>query len=280
MTIGPQQVDAAAATAADFLAGELGALPAFAAVLGTGWEGLIGGCVEKASVDFDEVPGFERARAPGHEGRVSVVETEGGDVLVQSGRLHCYEGYSPLEVSFPIWAYAAGGVKTVLLTAAAGGLNPACSPGDLIIVADHLFLWGDNPLVGVAPAEGRDRFLTAADHYSERLREVIKMSLPAGVPAEEGVYAYNRGPCFESAAEATLLRVAGADAVGMSIPVETVAARYLGMNVAALCCISNVLIPVRTRVVDGGSIQRCVRDTVSLLDGLPGRFAASAHVIL
>lgn len=280
MSVLPHDIKDAAAQAARALENGLGGTPRIAAVLGTGFEALSEPHSTIATMPFDAVPGLSKVSAPGHAGTISLVETEGGEVLVQSGRLHCYEGYTSLEASFPVWAYGEMGIETVVLTAAVGGLNPVYTPGDLVILADHIFLWGENPLTGLSPAEGRDIYLPAADHYSEPWRERVKMCLPPTVPSELATYAYSRGPSFESAAEATLLRIAGADVVGMSIPVETIAARYLGMNVAALCCVSNVLIPIRTAELNPESILGHVRGTVSLLDGFLGRLASAPDMIM
>jgi purine-nucleoside phosphorylase len=263
-----EEVGRIAGEAAEFLVGALGEAPGVAIVLGTGWDGLVEGHAVTGGVGFGEIPGFASAGCPGHRGDVSVIETASGRILVQSGRLHCYEGLTPLEVSFPMWAYAAMGVKSVILTCAGGGLNPAYSPGDLIVVADHINLFGSDPLAGIRDESGSgDCFVFEADYYTEDWMQRVEMALPPTVQAERGVYAYNGGPSFETGAEAMMLRLCGADAVGMSMTMEAVAAGHLRMGLAGLCCISNTLLPTRTKGVSSESIISGVRRTVSMMDG-------------
>jgi purine-nucleoside phosphorylase len=152
-------------------------------------------------------------------------------------------GHTPLEVSFPVWVYCALGVKVLVMLSAAGGLNPAYLPGDLIVVTDHILLWGPNPLVGLPDKPGRSRFIAGHDMYSRGWQEAMKACLPEDARVESGVYAYVPGPSYETPAEARLLRVAGADMVGMSTAPEAVVAKYLGLEVAAMSCISNSLLP-------------------------------------
>ena len=276
----PQKITSLADEAARRIAPALGDIPGVAVVLGTGWGGLAAPYPVRAEVGFADLGGMRQPCGPGHLGRIKVVQTEGGPVLVQEGRLHCYEGCSPLEVSFPLWVYAALGVEAIVLTAAAGGLNPAYTAGDLMIVADHIYLWGDDPLIGVGHQEGRDRFMPAADMYPEQWQEKVKMALPVTVESEKGTYAFNTGPSFETDAEAMLLRLVGADAVGMSLPIETIVARYLGLQVGAVCCISNAILPFRSSAEDPGSLIETVKGTVAGLEGFLDRLAATSDMIV
>jgi len=278
--LNPEDVHGRAKEAAGFLTDALGHKPRMAVVLGTGWVDLAEGYKALARVDFDEVPGFNHVSAPGQSSTITVVETAGGPVLVQGGRLHCYEGYSSLEATFPIWAYESLGVKVVILLAAAGGLNPSYMPGDLIVIRDHIYLWGTNPLIGIPEVEGCQRFVFAADFYPEELQEALKMAVPPGSRCEHGVYAYTSGPSFETASEVTLLRVAGADVVGMSTAPEAIVGRYLGMRVGAMCCVSNVLLPVRSGGEDLDQVLAMVKQTVAGLDGFLDRLASSADMII
>jgi purine-nucleoside phosphorylase len=275
----PEHVDGAALEAAAFLRSHLGEAPRLAVILGTGWAGLTDRYQAIASVAFEDVAGFTTPGCPGHKGEISVIEAAGKRVLVQSGRLHCYEGFSPLEVSFPIWAYAAMGVEAVLLTAAAGGLNPVYSPGDLMVVADHINLLGPDPLIGIPDKAGRDRFMLEAGYYADGWMDRVEAALPPTLKAERGTYAFNAGPGFETNAEAVMLRLYGADAVGMSVTSEAITAGYLGMGLAALCCISNVLLPARTQGVTPDSIMAVVGRTVSMMDGFLEALASPVDVI-
>ncbi len=275
----PAEVKPKAAEAAALLEKKLGAACAVAVVLGTGWDGLADGYPVLEGIGFGEVPGFGAASAPEHAGRIDLVETSAGPVIVQRGRLHRYEGYSSLETTFPVWVYGAMGVKVLVLLSAVGSLNPAYMAGDLIVIRDHVFLWGDNPLIGIPGGEGSDRFMPAADFYPGEWRDALKASLPVEVRCEIGVYAYATGPSFETEAEATLLRLAGADVVGMSTAPEAIVGRYLGMKVAAMCCVSNVVLPFRAYGGDVASLLRVVRDSASRLEGFLETVAQSTGVI-
>lgn len=272
----PVETEERAAEAAAFLEKRLGTRPAAAVVLGTGWGGLAVRSRKGARVSFSEIPGFVAATAPGHEGEIELVETGAGPVAVQYGRYHRYEGLSSLDTTLPVWTYAALGVGTVVLTAAAGGLNPAYMCGDLIVVRDHIAVWGDNPLIGLPRNEERDRRIIAADFYPERLQDVLKASVPPDARCETGVYAYMTGPSFETEAESTLLRIAGADMVGMSTAPEAIAARYLGMELGAICCISNTILPVRSGGQDVSSMLANVAGAVAKFEGFLEGIAMAA----
>jgi purine-nucleoside phosphorylase len=275
----PSEAAAKSLQAARFLSDALNAQPPVAVVFGTGWGGLSDGYATLGVAPFDDIPGFGPAGAPGHRGVVKAVETEGGPLLVQDGRLHCYEGYSSLEACFPVWAYAALGVKVLVLLSAAGGLNPAYTPGDLMIVRDHIYLFGANPLIGVPEAPGCDRFIMAADFYPESVQEALRGAVPAEARCEQGVYAYTSGPSFETESEASLLRIAGADAVGMSTAPEAIVARSVGMAAGAVCCISNMLLPYRTGASEAGAVLDIVRGTASTLTGFLDRIATFEDMI-
>lgn len=273
----PHEIEERAAEAAAFLESRFGGTrPAAAVVLGTGWDGLTGESRRAARVSFAEIPGFTAATAPGHEGAIELVETDAGPLVVQYGRYHRYEGLSSLGTTFPVWTFAALGIGTVVLTAAAGGLNPAYRCGDLIVVKDHIAVWGDNPLTGLPRSAERDRHIIAADFYPERLQEVIRASVPPDARCETGVYAYMTGPSFETEAESTLLRIAGADMVGMSTAPEAIVARYLGMELGAICCISNMILPVRSGGEDVSSLLANVREAVARLEGFLDGIAMAA----
>lgn len=277
--IRPSEIITAAKGAARSLDKALGVKPRLAVVLGTGWGPLGEGLERIATVAFEDIPGFGSVSTPGHAGTVAAVRTAGGPVIVQDGRLHCYEGYSSLEVTFPVWAYHYMGVESVVLLAAAGGLNPTYTPGDLMVVRDHMFLFGSNPLEGVPETHGRERFILAADFYADSWIEVLTEAVGPEARCEQGVYAYTTGPSFETPTEATLLRLSGADAVGMSTAPEAIAARYLGMRTGAMCCISNILLPVRSGGDTAEQILETVTGTAARLEGFLDRIAGSLDMI-
>jgi len=157
------------------------------------------------------------------------------------GRFHMYEGYGPEMTAFPVRVMKELGVKTLLVTNAAGGVNTSYEPGDLMLISDHLNLTGRNPLVGPNDEELGPRFPDMSQAYSRRLREIArKVAADKGVPLQEGVYAGLLGPTYETPAEIRMLRTLGADAVGMSTVSETIVARHAGIEVLGISCISNM----------------------------------------
>lgn len=213
-------------------------------VAGTGLAGLAGrltGCRELVCADL---PGFPQATAPGHPGRLRLGELAGRPVVVLAGRQHLYEGYSPREVSFGVRLLAGLGVRTLVLTNAAGALDPQFAPGGLMRITDHVNLTGRNPLVGPNDETLGPRFPDMSRAYCPRLGAVADAAaLTLGLRLERGVYAGVLGPCLETPAETRLLRRLGADAVGMSTVTEVIAARHLGLAVLAISCLTNRNLP-------------------------------------
>lgn len=215
-------------------------LPDVALVLGSGFGDVPGRMKVKAELSFAELPGFIVPEVKGHAGRLMVGEIEGMDFLIMSGRPHFYEGHSMEAVIFPIELLAECGVREVLLTNAAGGINRNFRPGDFMLFADHINMVGVNPLRGFPVAEGRS-FVDLTDTYCQRLRKDLKRAAKrAGIQLREGVYIGVSGPTYETPAEIRAFRKLGADAVGMSTIPEVLAARYHGMRVGAISCITNL----------------------------------------
>ncbi len=213
-----------------------------AIVLGSG----IGGAFDRRLTDamsYDAVPGMPTATVAGHAGRILFGSLGARSVIAFSGRFHPYEGYEPRDVTYPIALAAAAGAKTCILTNAAGGLTPALAAGDLMLIVDHLNLSGSNPLAGPHPIfDARERFVEMIDAYDPVLRDDARRAASAdGIALREGVYAAVPGPTYETPAEAEMLRRMGADAVGMSTVLETIAARALGLRIAAISVITNVV---------------------------------------
>lgn len=275
-----REVPRRAKEAAEFLRESLGQLPPVAIVLGSGWDYLLEGCPVAAEVDFDSVSGFRTPGVAGHNGRVLVADTGAGPLLVQDGRLHCYEGYSALEVSFPAWAYSYGGVRVLVMFSAAGGLNPAFVPGDLMIVSDHMMLLGENPLRGLVELKDRAVHHPSGGLYSRRWQDALQDCVPAGARCDRGVYGFVTGPSYETPVEAQFLRIAGCDAVGMSTAPEALTAGYLGMEVGAVCCISNSLLPAPASPPSHESVLSAVRKTARGLGGILDRICAKSGMIV
>jgi len=275
----PADAPAAAKKAAGLIKGRLGDIPPVAVVTGSGWDPILKGLLSKGTITFKEAelpgPGVD-----GHAGDFSLRETGSGDLLVQEGRLHTYEGFSALEVALPVLAMAELGVRVILMLNAAGSLMPASLPGDLLITADHVYFGSENPLRGFPDTGGRSKFVWTGNAYPENLRETVKMSLPPGTPVDKGVYAFVGGPTYETETEAIFLRLAGADAVGMSTVPEVLMARYAGIRVAAMSCLSNVILPYTATGLTHSNVLEVVRLTASKLAGFLENFAAQAYMIL
>ncbi|WP_420432351.1 purine-nucleoside phosphorylase [Candidatus Poriferisocius sp.] len=209
-----------------------------AVVLGSGWAEVAQGLGSlEAAVAAETVTGFHPPSVPGHGGTLRALEVEGRRVLVMSGRVHLYEGHPPADVVHGVRAAVAAGCATVVLTNAAGGMNPAFGVGQPVLISDHINLTGQSPLFGPAPPEGYAiRFTDLTDLYSSRIREAVRHIDPS---VGEGVYAGLVGPHFETPAEITMLTRMGADLVGMSTVLEAIAVRHLGAEVAGVSLVTN-----------------------------------------
>lgn len=250
-------------------------LPRTAVVLGSGLGGLARRLVDAQTVAFATLPGFPAATVPGHAGEFIAGTSGGREVLFQAGRVHRYEGHAADVVALPVRVLARLGVSTLILTNAAGGLRPDFVPGTLMLVADQVNLTFGNPLAGAVRA-GEVRFPDMSDPFDARLREVARTVARAqGRPLQEGVYAGVTGPSYETAAEIRMLRRLGADAVGMSMIHEVVAARALGLRCLGLSTITNLAAGLsRDRLTHDEVLEagRQVRDGVwDLLEGVIAR---------
>jgi purine-nucleoside phosphorylase len=224
----------AVAAAARSLLPRLKERPAVAVVLGSGLGALAGEVADPVRVQASEVPGMPVPRVAGHAGALLSGRLADVPVLVLAGRVHTYEGYSAAEVAFAVRVAAEAGCRALVATNAAGGLDPDLEPGELMLIADHINLLGDNPLHG-APA-----FVDMIDAYDPGLRAAAaRAAADRGVRLREGVYVAMPGPSYETRAEAGMLRALGADVVGMSTVPEVIAARAHGLKVAAVSVITN-----------------------------------------
>lgn len=226
-------------------------VPRLAVIAGSGLSGLADRLERAVEIPFTEMPGWPRATAPGHVGRLAIGHLGGVPTAIALGRAHLYEGHAPSELTFGVRALHALGARTLIATNAAGGLDPAWEPGDVMVIADHVFLpglAGASPLRGPNDAAAGPRFPGMVDAYDPRLRRLALHHAPAfGLVAREGVYAMVAGPSFETPAEARFLLALGADAVGMSTAPEIVAARHLGMR-----CLGVSLVTNRVALTSGG----------------------------
>ncbi len=217
--------------------------PRVALILGSGFGGLARSVDARLELSYAEVAGYPRAEGaiPGHAGRLLLGTVADVPVVVFAGRVHRYQGVSSLDASYPARLAAALGAGTLVVTNAAGGVNPELEPGDALLISDHINLTGDNPLVGWPGPEGGTPFVPMNDAYDPGLREVARAAADEqGLRLREGVYAGVLGPTFETPAEVRYLRTIGADVVGMSTVPEVIAARALGLKVLGLSLVTNV----------------------------------------
>lgn len=230
----------AVAETAAFLRTRTPAPPRIALVAGTGLGDATGVLRVAAAFDYRSIPHFPTATVQSHAGRLLFGDVHGRPVAVMQGRFHLYEGYSPAEVAFPIRVMRELGARTLVVTNAAGGLNPEFRPGDLMAITDHINLTGENPLAGPNVAAWGPRFPDMTRVYDRGLIDTAhSAALSARIAIRTGVYAGLRGPCLETPAEARFLRMAGADAVGFSTVAEVIAAIHGGMRVLGLSVITN-----------------------------------------
>ncbi len=214
--------------------------PALAIILGSGFKSLLAE-FEGVQIHYSRLPGFPIPSVSGHAPVLTISDKEGIPVLILGGRAHYYEGFSMDEVTFPIRVLAHYGVKIVMLTNAAGGINRNFKPGDLMLIRDHINLMGTNPLRESVFVGESDRFVDLTDAYDPTLRKLLKQAAQSQkIKLQEGIYLAVSGPTYETPAEIEAFARLGADAVGMSTVPETIVARHCGMKVVALSCITNM----------------------------------------
>ncbi len=229
--------DSIVSSSADFVRGATPLRPRVGIVLGSGLGGFADSIENSTRLPYREIPGFPISTAIGHAGELVV----SSDVAVLSGRFHLYEGYSAQQVAAGIRLFHALGIKTVILTCAAGGLNLDFSEGALVLITDHINLQGANPLVGPNDDALGLRFPDMTEAYSLRLRRIaIETARALDISLHEGVYAALLGPSYETPAEIRYLKTIGADLVGMSTVAETIAANHAGMEVLGIACVTNL----------------------------------------
>lgn len=214
---------------------------ALALVLGSGFVPLLRDFQIEKEIEFDRIPGFPPIKVPGHRGKLVLARSGPASFLILCGRAHYYEGHSMDTVAFPVHVLARLGVRDLLLTNAAGGLNPRFHAGDLMLVTDHINFMGANPLRGCEFTSGQDeRFVDLRQLYDPALRQSLqKAARQKSITLRKGIYLAVSGPSYETPAEIQIFRRWGADAVGMSTVPEAIAGRACGLRVAALSCITN-----------------------------------------
>jgi purine-nucleoside phosphorylase len=209
-------------------------------VLGSGLGKIADELEDRRMVSYDKIPHIPSSTVPGHAGSLVRGKWQGREVVMLSGRVHKYEGHTYASVALPVQLLGAMGVDVLVLTNAAGAVNPAFSPGDMMLIEDHLNLTGGNPLEGRNDPRIGPRFPDMTEVYDVELRRMaVSIADRLGLKLQRGVYASVLGPSYETPAEIRMVRAIGGDAVGMSTVPEAIAARHMGMRVLGLSCISN-----------------------------------------
>ena len=257
-------------------------VPVVGLVLGSGLGAYADTFERRTVVPFDQLPHFPRSTVTGHSGNLVLGRAEGVAVAALQGRVHFYEGYSISQVVYPVRVLGRLGVRRLVVTNAAGGIDPAFRPGDLMLVTDHLNLMGTNPLIGPNLDELGVRFPDMSEAYDPRMREVaLAVAGRLGIALRQGVYAGLTGPSYETPAEIRMLRGLGASAVGMSTVPEVIAANHMGIRVLGISCITNMaagILPQKLTHQEVMDTTGRVRETfMALLGGILPSLAASGE---
>ncbi len=235
--------------AAEYLLKKVPLRPETALILGSGLGDYADTLDDSVKIPYSEIPNFPQPTVEGHTGAFVFGRKEGKTVVVAQGRVHFYEGLSMHQITLPVRVLAAMGVKNLVLTNAAGGVNLSYQPGTLMLIADHINFSGTNPLIGANLEKFGPRFPDMSDLYTAEVRSAIKTrAAEENIPLEEGVYLMCTGPSYETPAEIRAFRTLGADAVGMSTVPEALVAGHCGMQVVGVSCITNMaagVLPVK-----------------------------------
>jgi purine-nucleoside phosphorylase len=261
--------------AADAIRARVPVVPHIGVVLGSGLGDFAGGLGDAVGMPYGELPHWPAAAVVGHEGRLVVGTVKGRTIAALAGRSHLYEGHDGRTVSFAVRVLGLLGVKTLILTNAAGGVNTGFSQGALMVIDDHINLMGFNPLVGANDERFGPRFPDMTEVYSARLRGLADRAGKAmNLLLPHGTYVALLGPSYETPAEIRYLRTIGADAVGMSTVPEALVARHMKMEVLGLSCITNMAAGVLPQPLDHADVMETTRrirgQFIALLEGILG----------
>ncbi len=263
-----------------FLKQHVPAQPSVAIVLGSGLGGFADEIPDRAEIPDAHIPGGPQSTAVGHAGKIVCGTIGGVSIVALSGRAHIYEGYPPALVTFGVRVLGLLGIKTLVLTNAAGGVNLDLSRGGLVLISDHINLQGINPLVGANDERFGPRFPDMSEAYPRALREIAKATAAElGIELREGVYAALLGPSYETPAEIRYLRTIGADLVGTSTVPEVIVANHMGIRCLAISCVTNMAAGILPQKIDHEEVLetgRMVRETfVRLMKALIPRLDGS-----
>jgi len=273
---------ARAERAAKFILSRTKLRPKIALVLGSGLGSFADELTDAVRIPYEKIPNFPRSTAVGHAGRLVIGKVEGIAVAAMQGRVHLYEGYSAREVAFAMRVFARMGIRSAILTNAAGGINLQFTQGALVVMRDHINLQGANPLVGPNDERFGPRFPDMTQAYWRSYREIaLEEAKRTGINVHEGVYAALLGPSYETPAEIRYLRTIGADLVGMSTVPEVIAARHMGIRVLGISCVTNMASGIVDRPLDHAEVlatgERVKGQFIALLRAVLPRIAAEKN---
>jgi len=259
-----------AESAAKHLLSHTSIRPRVGLVLGSGLGSFADELAESVRIPYTAIPHFPRSTAIGHAGQMVLGFVSKVPVVAMQGRVHLYEGYSAQQVAFPVRVFGRMGVRAIIFTNAAGGINLEYKQGALVLISDHINLQGQNPLVGPNDERIGERFPDMTHAYSKAYRKIArKAAQNLGKDLSEGVYAGLLGPSYETPAEIRYLRTIGADLVGMSTVPEVIAARHMGINVLAISCVTNMAAGILDKPLSSAEVfettERVRGDFVALL---------------
>ena len=240
--------------------------PTIAVVLGSGLGAFADELEERVEIPYSKIPGWPGSTAIGHAGKLVLGELSGHYIAVMAGRAHLYEGYSPNQVTSGVRVLGSLGVRSIVFTNAAGGINLSLQRGGLLLISDHINLQGVNPLIGPNNELWGPRFPDMSEAYCSRFREIAKgVAAELGIAVSEGVYAAMLGPSYETPAEIRFLRTIGADVVGMSTVPEVIVANHMGIRVLGISCVTNMAAGVLPQKINHEEVLETgamVRDTL------------------
>ena len=258
-----------ATAAAGFIRARTQLRPKIAIVLGSGLGAFADQLESATAIPFAEIPHFPQSTVLGHSGKLVIGKVAGVPVAVMQGRVHAYEGYSSEEVTFPVRVLGRMGVRALVLTNAAGGINDAFKRGQLVLIADHINFSGRNPVAGPNDERLGPRFFDMSEAYSARLRQLAHEAARAlEFRLDEGVYLSVLGPSFETPAEIRAFRTLGADLVGMSTVQETIVARHMGIEVLGISCVTNLAAGIQAEPLSHEEVMETGRAVEKQLAGL------------
>ncbi len=254
---------------AHYLKNRIEFTPEIAIILGSGLGKLADSIEDSIEISYEEIPNFPRTTVVGHEGKLIFGTLKNRKVVAMKGRFHYYEGNDMDTVVFPVRVFKRMGIENIIVTNAAGGVNTGFTPGDLMLISDHISFFCENPLRGENIDDLGPRFPDMSMIYDRKLRKIaLESARKLGIDLKEGIYSYCKGPSYEAPAEIKALRFMGADAVGMSTVPETIAARHMGMRVLGISCITNMAAGVLDQPLDHEEVMETGRLAEQKFSGL------------